>query len=351
MNEFAKYDLKQSEQPTPALPLGLAYLRDVEIVPPKFLVESILPLRCLVGVVGASYTYKSFLMLDMALCVASGVPFNEFEVTQGTVVYVTGEGRIGITQRIDAWCMKNSQSADELPFILSQTAINFRDGEIIKQFKTIHEQVDDLSLIVIDTLNRNSGGMNENAPSDMSEFINACSELVDHFGCSVCVVHHTGKDANGARGHSSFYAALDTEITTKRVGQHDILLKCTKQKDAPEFADMQFMAVTTGNSITLYPVEVRKFDKRYELKGDQRLAFDCFNELLEKKQATIGYVAAQNVNLDDWRNLFKQRHTGDNDKSKNTAHLRARKSLVLWGYLEVKDDVYTLGDKATRGAQ
>ncbi len=141
--------------------------------------------------------------------------------------------------------------------------------------------------------------MNENAPADMSEFINACSELVDHFGCSVCVVHHTGKDANGARGHSSFYAALDTELTTKRVGQHDVLLKCTKQKDAPEFADMQFMAVTTGNSITLDQIEVQKFDKKYELKGDHRLAFDCFNELLEGKQATIGYVAEQNINLDD----------------------------------------------------
>jgi RecA-family ATPase len=245
--------------------------------------------------------------------------------------------------------MKHSKSCDEIPFILSQTAINFRDGENIKQLKTLHEQVDNISLIVIDTLNRNSGGMNENAPADMSEFINACSELVDHFGCSVCVVHHTGKDANGARGHSSFYAALDTELTTKRVGQHDVLLKCTKQKDAPEFADMQFMAVTTGNSITLDQIEVQKFDKKYELKGDHRLAFDCFNELLEGKQATIGNVAAQNVKLDHWRNLFKQRHAGDNDKSKNTAHLRARKSLVHWGFLDVKDDVYSLGDKATRG--
>ena len=75
MNDFAKYDLKQSKRTTPALPLGLAFLRDIEIVPPKFLVESILPLSCLIAVVGASYTYKSFLMLDMALCVASGVPF------------------------------------------------------------------------------------------------------------------------------------------------------------------------------------------------------------------------------------------------------------------------------------
>ena len=135
--------------------------------------------------------------------------------------------------------------------------------------------------------------------------------------------------------------------TTKSPGENNVLLKCTKQKDAPEFADMQFMAVTTGNSITLDPVEVRKFDKKNELTGDQCLAFDCFNELLERKQATIGDVAPQNVNLDDWRNLFKQRHPGDNDKSKNTAHLRARKSLVQWGYLEVKDDVYSLGDKAT----
>ena len=68
-------------------------------------------------------------------------------------------------QRIEAWCIKHSQNRDELPFILSQTAINFRDIETIKQLKTIHEQVDDISLIVIDTLNRNSGSMNEKCTS------------------------------------------------------------------------------------------------------------------------------------------------------------------------------------------
>tara|TARA_A100000164_G_C21826143_1_gene732911 strand:+ start:914 stop:1096 length:183 start_codon:yes stop_codon:yes gene_type:complete len=56
-------------------------------------------------------------MLDFALCIASGLPFNDLQVIQGTVLYVTGEGRIGINQRIDAWCMKNSQSADMSEFI------------------------------------------------------------------------------------------------------------------------------------------------------------------------------------------------------------------------------------------
>ncbi len=347
MNEFAKYDSTQSEKKTSALPLGLTYLRDIKIMPPKFLIEKILPLNCLIGVVGPSYTYKTFLMLDMALCIAAKVPFNDFVVKQGTVIYVAGEGRIGTAQRIEAWCIKHSQNRDELPFILSQTAINFRDIETIKLLKTIHEQVDDISLIVIDTLNRNSGSMNENAPADMSEFINACSELIDHFGCSVCVVHHTGKDANGARGHSSFYAALDAEFTTKRVGDHDVLVKCTKQKDAPELEDMQFFAVATGNSITLDLTEVRKFKKQDGLSGDQKLALNCFKELLDAKQAKFGGVTVQGIELGEWRNLFKQRHAGDNDKSKNTAHNRARTALVEAKLLNLIDGVYCLGDKAT----
>jgi len=57
--------------------------------------------------------------------------------------------------------------------------------------------------------------------------------------------------------------------------------------------------------------------------------------------------AAAGLTLDEWRPFFNERHTGDNQASKNTAFARARKELVDKGLLKCSDDIYRLGDKAT----
>jgi hypothetical protein len=78
-----------------------------------------------------------------------------------------------------------------------------------------------------------------------------------------------------------------------------------------------------------------------KLSGSQRLAMDTFYE------ATKGNVASAGLALDEWRPFFNERHTGDNQASKNTAFARARKELVDKGLLKCSDDIYRLGDKAT----
>ena len=124
---------------------------------------------------------------------------------------------------------------------------------------------------------------------------------------------------------------------------------CSKQKDAPEFETMQFVAVSTLDSIILEKTETRKADAKSKLTDDQKLALKCLKELLEVDTATNGNVASNSVHLGKWRNEYKRRHTGDNDRSKNKAHQRARNALVSLGFVEVKDDFYSLGDMATRG--
>ena len=83
----------------------------------------------------------------------------------------------------------------------------------------------------------------------MEEFITACDDLMQRFSCALSVVHHMGKDKNGSRGHTSFYAALDTEITVQKKGQNDIEVSCTKQKDAPEFETLRFISSTAQSII------------------------------------------------------------------------------------------------------
>ena len=350
MNAFSEYQLQQNERRLPTLPDHLDFLCDIKLQPKRFLIDNIMPQSCLSAVVGPSYSFKTFIALDMALSVAAGLPFHGMETQQGTVIYMNGEGRYGIMTRINAWCRCKSLDPKNLPFILSKTSKNLRDTVELAKLMNIHENITDVRMIVVDTMNRNAGGNNENAPADMTEFVNACSALVHHFDCSVCVVHHTGKDVKGgARGHSSFYAALDTEISVKKVGEHDVQMICSKQKDAPEFETMQLVAVSTLDSIILEKTETRQANVKNKLSHDQKLALECLQELIEANTATNGDVAAKTVHLQKWRDEFKRRHSGDNDKSKNTVHQRVRKKLISLRLVEVKDDLYSLGDKATLG--
>jgi len=66
-------------------------------------------------------------------------------------------------------------------------------------------------------------------------------------------------------------------------------------------------------------------------------------------EATKGNVAAAGLTLDEWRPFFNERHTGDNQATKNTAFARARKELVDKGLLKCSDDIYRLATRRHEG--
>ena len=326
------------------------YIADIKISPPEWLVDQVITGNILAAIVGASYSGKSLYAIALCCCVAAGIDFHGHPVKQGSVVYIAAEGRTGLLSRVEAWRIANDQQDTDLPFILSKTAMNMRDPAMVASIKTLIGKVPDLRLIVIDTLNRNYGGGNENESGDMGQFINSCDELIEHFGCTVAVVHHLGKDQSaGARGHSSFYAALDTEITVKAIGDDDVQVSCTKQKDAPEFDQMQFIKVPTGDSVVLEPVAVTKRTDRARLSDNQQIAMDALFEGIGPKLATGTPKLSCRLHLEDWRKIFHKRHSGDNHKTKNDVFARARNALQTKGLIKCDSDYFTLGDKATGG--
>ena len=92
-----------------------------------------------------------------------------------------------------------------------------------------------------------------------------------------------------------------------------------------------------------------KGNQRSKLTGNEKLALNTFTEAYRDKLATHPDESACRVHLDEWRKIFRRRHTGDKVKSKDTAFLRARTSLVNRGILRAEDDYYTYGDKARDG--
>lgn len=204
-----------------------------------YMIKHVLPAQSLCSIYGPSGSYKSFLAVSWACHIAAGVPWSDRKVAQGAVLYIVGEGGVGVPRRIKAWEIVNKRSADNL-FLVNRPVFPVRQQEVNEVLLAARQIESEcgypVRLVVIDTLARCFGGNDENDARDMGAFIEGCDTIKQATGATVLVVHHSGKDeAKGARGSSSFRAALDAEFNVKREGEGKaLILSCTKMKDAEE---------------------------------------------------------------------------------------------------------------------
>jgi hypothetical protein len=74
-------------------------------------------------------------------------------------------------------------------------------------------------------------GADENSGADMGSFLGNVESMRQKTDATILLIHHAGKDmSKGARGHSSFKAALDTEITVEGAN-NPRSVTVTKQRD------------------------------------------------------------------------------------------------------------------------
>jgi hypothetical protein len=223
--------------------LSLAELFAVK--PPKWLIKGAVAEGCFAAIIGPHASYKSFVALDMAFCVANGRPWQGREVRQGPVVYVAGEGQAGVGQRALGWTQAK-EGDHEAPFLTVPQGVAMPTGQLDELIGLIAAMDTPPALIILDTLARNFGTADENSSTDMGAFIAACDRLRLETGACVMVVHHTGKDLErGARGSNALPGGLDCMIGVKREGDRVTVINKApigKQKDAAEFDDIALLA-------------------------------------------------------------------------------------------------------------
>ena len=160
---------------------------------------------------------KTFVAVDMGLCISAGIPWHGYAVQKGPVVYICGEGMAGISRRIAAWYQHHKIDAKEgTPFFVSNMAAQILDESSVQDIHqtaaAIVEEYGFLALLIIDTLNRNFGPGDENSTQDMTAFVSALDRLRGFLGCAVLVVHHTGLvDTERGRGSTALKGAMDFE--------------------------------------------------------------------------------------------------------------------------------------------
>lgn len=214
-----------------------------------FLIKGYLPHSAVTCIYGPSGSYKSFLAVSMACHVATGKPWAGQKVAQCAVLYIAGEGSIGVSRRIRAWehryhggkPVQNLFRIDEAVYPASSSSLH----QILKAMEDIEAHCGQrIGLIIIDTLARCFAGNDENTAKDMGAFIQGCDMIKTRNGATLLIVHHSGKDKDrGARGSSALRAALDAEYRISReddAGTPSLTMYCTKMKDAEEPAPIRF---------------------------------------------------------------------------------------------------------------
>jgi hypothetical protein len=176
----------------------------------------------------------------MAFCVAAGLEWMDHKVIQSPVIILAGEGHNGIADRFAALQVKYGISCPECLYV-SKIPAQLTDGVNARWVsEAVNQLCPDAGLIIVDTLNRNFGGLDENSTKDMTLFINNMDNIFRVTNKTSMVIHHTGHaEPNRARGNSSLPGACEGEFIVK--GQDGgLILICEKQKNAVKAAPLQF---------------------------------------------------------------------------------------------------------------
>jgi len=304
--------------------IDLVPWHDLQDVKVKWLVKDMLPAKSFSAIYGKSGAGKSFFAMYLAAMVAAGREAFSCSVEQGDVVYLALEGGAGLRRRRDA-LMQRYDLPDDLPVHFVKAQMNLRSSldDLTALIEVIRERGIKPAVVFVDTLARAYAGGEENSSAEMMQFVSVMAALQDALDCTVCVVHHTGKDeSRGMRGSSALLAAVDAELELTRISDDDAeepvcTVKSTKQKDGMDGLSWSFrldlMHVSPldpdATSLVVHPLnEAHQPKKRKRASGNQKVLLDALAMAIQEqgKQVGLDQIPPHQkvVNVDVWRTYF-----------------------------------------------
>jgi hypothetical protein len=309
-----------------------------ELLNSSWRIRNILPDDARLTVIyGKPKSYKSFVALDMALSVATGIEYHGNKTERCNVLYIAAEGQKGITKRIKAWLQVRGVEKLEnfYPFVKPITINDDKAcKELISFLKLFPVKPE---LIFIDTLNRSMKG-NENG-DDMTAFVAGVTEISVEIGAQVVVIHHTPKNGEGMRGHSSLLGAVDFSYLVEKHKKLSNVAVLTRDevKDHDDNGVMFFnMPVRNivdvdgnndtdadGNEISsLVPILNAELKPEPQQSASSKLRgirLNVYNAL----KAAIDAAKGEPVTQKEWSQEYYRRDNSDN-KYKNFSEQRSK---------------------------
>ncbi len=220
--------------------IGLVELR--QRPRPSYVVDGYLQADSVAVLEGLDGTYKTFLALAWAHCVALGRDWFGRPVRQGRVLYLLGEGSRGLPKRADAWQivhLHERQDVPDLVFVVDEMPQLWKgDASAV-----IAANPGPFVLVVTDTLARAMVGGNENLQQDMGLYVDGCDQLRRAYE-GACVLNLRHLNASGStRGSSALPGAIATKLRLEREGSSRVVtLSVRKQRDDEPLLPVQLTA-------------------------------------------------------------------------------------------------------------
>ncbi len=162
---------------------------------------------------------KSFLMLQLARCIGAGEDFLGMPVQQGRVLYLQFEMGIEVLQA------RMKSTGFEYPDVFVGTTFSMKlDQKHGQEQLLIALEKVQPNVLILDPFYKILLG-DENEVKDVKIITDFLDDFVidkDAHGCSVVIVHHSGKDlSRGGRGSSLLEGWVDSYIEMRKVSMSD----------------------------------------------------------------------------------------------------------------------------------
>jgi len=259
--------------------------------PPSFLIDDTLTEGGLSVLWGRSGGMKSFVALDMAMCVAAGIPWHGRPTKAGLVVYLAAEGSHGLGRRAIGWRRTRGRDLPKPPFKLIPHGVALTGDDLAPLVDAILGLAARPVLIIIDTLARTFGAGDENKQADMNAYVSAADRLREATGANVMIVHHSGvHEDKRERGSNVLRGAADTVIkVSRRDDKIDIINHGPegKQKDTEEFKTVKLRTQKVffeqgGNEQSTLILNLREDEGSAEPDGEEGVTLGKVEKLVLK---------------------------------------------------------------------
>lgn len=244
--------------------LGVSFDGDALPDAPRYLVKHLLPAEGVVIVGGQSGAAKTFLVIDLAVSLATGQPFFGRRVSErvGTLI-LAAEGAGTMPGRITAARIDRTKE-DRLPIAWLGAVPNLADAASVAALQPMIQAVDSrfqeqfglrLGCIVIDTLAAAFALRDENDAAEAQQALRHMRMLGEPIGALVLPVHHYGKtEDSGLRGSSAYRGGADAVLSvlaernqaTGEVGARSLNLAKTRYGEEGPVAGFTLRFVQLG---------------------------------------------------------------------------------------------------------
>ena len=195
---------------------------------PPELIHGILHQGSKLAVGGGSKSFKTWTLLELAICVATGRQWLGFPTTQGRVLYLNFElPEFSMEQRIREIC---AAMGVEVPSNLSLWNLRGYAADATAILPRISRQAqrEGYSLLILDPLYKLLGARDENASRDMADLMNGIERVAVETGAAVAFGSHYSKGNQAGKesmdrisGSGVFARDPDAIITMTRHEEDD----------------------------------------------------------------------------------------------------------------------------------